>query len=106
MHRNMIGEKLTRRRLDRLCSPIDLHPQFQRLESFFACPREVRRMIYATNAIESPALGIAQDHQGRGRIPVRRGCDESCLALRNIGIRRKPAIEWRPAYAQSTTFFV
>ena len=47
MHRNMIGEKLTRRRLDGLCSPIDLHPQFQRLESFFACPREVCRMIYA-----------------------------------------------------------
>jgi transposase-like protein len=28
-----------------------------------------------------------------------------CLALRNIGVHWKPAIEWRAAYAQFTIFF-
>jgi putative transposase len=73
---------------------------------FFAYPPEVRRMIYTTNAIESLHRGLRKIIKTRGAFPS----DEAAmkllyLALRNIGVHWKPAIEWRAAYAQFTIFF-
>ena len=73
---------------------------------FFAYPPEVRRMIYTTNAIESLHRGLRKIIKTRGAFPN----DEAAmkllyLALRNIGVHWKPAIEWRAAYAQFTIFF-
>ena len=75
---------------------------------FFAYPPQIRKMIYTTNAIEKPAPWLAQDHQNQAEEHSRP--DEAAtkllyLALRNLGVHWKPAIEWRAAYAQFTIFF-
>src|SRR5579863_651678 len=72
----------------------------------FAYPPDIRRMIYTTNAIESLHRGLRKIIKTRGAFPS----DEAAmkllyLALRNIGVHWKPAIEWRAAYAQFTIFF-
>jgi putative transposase len=73
---------------------------------FFAYPPQIRKMIYTTNAIESPHRGLRKIIKTRGAFPS----DEAAmkllyLALRNLGVHWKPAIEWRAAYAQFTIFF-
>jgi putative transposase len=73
---------------------------------FFAYPPQVRKMIYTTNAIESLHRGLRKIIKTRGAFPS----DEAAmkllyLALRNLGVHWKPAIEWRAAYAQFAIFF-
>jgi putative transposase len=73
---------------------------------FFAYPPQIRKMIYITNAIESLHRGLRKIIKTRGAFPS----DEAAmkllyLALRNLGVHWKPAIEWRAAYAQFTIFF-
>jgi putative transposase len=73
---------------------------------FFAYPPEVRRMIYTTNAIESLHRGLRKVIKNRGSFPT----DDAAvkllfLALRNVGVHWKPAIEWRAAYAQFAILF-
>jgi putative transposase len=73
---------------------------------FFAYPPQIRKMIYTTNAIESLHRGLRKIIKTRGAFPS----DEAAmkllyLALRNLGVHWKPAIEWRAAYAQFTIFF-
>lgn len=73
---------------------------------FFAYPPEVRRMIYTTNAIENLHRGLRKIIKNRGSFPS----DEAAmkllfLALRNVGVHWKPAIEWRAAYAQFAIMF-
>lgn len=73
---------------------------------FFAYPPEVRRMIYTTNAIESLHRGLPKVIKNRGSFPT----DEAAvkllfLALRNVGVHWKPAIEWRADYAQFAILF-
>jgi len=73
---------------------------------FFAYPPQVRKMIYTTNAIESLHRGLRKFIKTRGAFPS----DEAAmkllyLALRNLGVHWKPAIEWRAAYAQFAIFF-
>ena len=68
---------------------------------FFAYPPQIRKMIYTTNAIESLHRGLRKIIKTRGAFPS----DEAAikllyLALRNLGVHWKPAIEWRAAYAQ------
>jgi putative transposase len=63
-------------------------------------------MIYTTNAIDSLHRGLRKIIKTRGAFPS----DEAAmkllyLALRNVGVHRKPAIEWRVAYAQFAIFF-
>jgi putative transposase len=74
---------------------------------FFAYPPEIRKMIYTTNAIESLNRGLRKIIKTRGAFPS----DEAAmkllyLALRNLGVHWKPAIEWRAAYAQFSIFFL
>jgi transposase-like protein len=52
---------------------------------FFAFPPEVRRIVYTTNAIESPHMQLRKIIKTRGHFP----CDEAAtkliwLALRNV----------------------
>ena len=63
---------------------------------FFAYPPKIRRMIYTTNAIESLHRGLRKIIKTRGSFPN----DEAAvkllyLALRNLDVHWKPAIEWR-----------
>lgn len=74
---------------------------------FFAYPPEIRRMIYTTNAIESLHRGLRKIIKNRGSFPS----DEAAmkllyLALRNLGVHWKPAIEWCAAYAQFAIMFL
>ena len=62
--------------------------------------------IPVTNVIESLHLGFRKIVKTRGAFPS----DESAtkllyLALRNLGVHWKPAIEWRAGYAQFSIFF-
>ena len=73
---------------------------------FFAYPPEIRRMIYTTNAIESLHRGLRKIIKTRGSFPN----DEAAvkllyLALRNLDVHWKPAIEWRAASAQFAIMF-
>jgi len=73
---------------------------------FFVYPPEVRRMIYTTNAIESLHRGLRKIIKTRGSFPS----DEAAmkllfLALRNVGVHWRPAIEWRAAFAQFAILF-
>lgn len=73
---------------------------------FFAYPPEIRRMIYTTNAIESLNAGLRKIIKTRGSFPN----DDAALkliylALQNVGVHWKPAIEWRAAYAQFAILF-
>jgi putative transposase len=73
---------------------------------FLAYPQEIRRMIYTTNAIESLHRGLRKIIKTRGSFPT----DDAAikllyLALRNLDVHWKPAIEWRAAYAQFAIMF-
>ena len=73
---------------------------------FFAYPPQIRKMIYTANAIESLHRGLRKIIKNRGAFPS----DEAAmkliyLALRNLGVHWKPAIEWQSAYAQFPIFF-
>jgi len=73
---------------------------------FFAYPPEAFREGHTTNAIESLHRGLRKIIKNRGSFPT----DEAAiklifLALRNVGVHWKPAIEWRAAYAQFAILF-
>ena len=73
---------------------------------FFAYPPQIRKMIYTTNAIESLHRGLCKIIKTRGAFPSdEAGTKLLYLALRNLGVHWKPAIEWRAAYAQFVIFF-
>ena len=73
---------------------------------FFAYPTQIRKMIYTTNAIESLHRGLRKIIKTRGAFPSDEAATKLLyLALRNLGVHWKPAIEWRAAYAQFTIFF-
>ena len=73
---------------------------------FFANPPQIRKMIYTTNAIESLHRGLRKIIKTRGAFPSDEAATKLLyLALRNLGVHWKPAIEWRAAYAQFTIFF-
>ncbi len=73
---------------------------------FFTYPPQIRKMIYTTNAIESLHRGLRKIIKTRGAFPSDEAATKLLyLALRNLGVHWKPAIEWRAAYAQFTIFF-
>jgi putative transposase len=73
---------------------------------FFAYPSQIRKMIYTTNAIESLHRGLRKIIKTRGAFPSDDAATKLLyLALRNLGVHWKPAIEWRAAYAQFAIFF-
>jgi putative transposase len=73
---------------------------------FFAYPLQIRKMIYTTNAIESLHRGLRKIIKTRGAFPSDEAATKLLyLALRNLAVHWKPAIEWRAAYAQFTIFF-
>jgi transposase-like protein len=68
---------------------------------FFAYPSQIRKMIYNSNAIESLHRGLRKIIKTRGAFPSDDAATKLLyLALRNLGVHWKPAIEWRAAYAQ------
>lgn len=63
-------------------------------------------MIYTTNAIKSLHRGLRKIIKTRGAFPSDEAATKLLyLALRNLGVHWKPAIEWRAAYAQFVIFF-
>ena len=63
-------------------------------------------LIPVTNAIESLHRGLRKIIKTRGAFPSDEAATKLLyLALRNLGVHWKPAIEWRAAYAQFTIFF-
>ena len=65
---------------------------------FFAYPPQIRKMIYTTNAIESLHRGLRKIIKTRGAFPSDEAATKLLyLALRNLGVHWKPAIEWRAA---------
>jgi putative transposase len=72
----------------------------------FAYPPDIRRMIYTTNAIESLHRGLRKIIKTRGGFPSDDAATKLIyLALRNLRIRWKPAIQWPAAYQQFAILF-
>jgi putative transposase len=75
------------------------HSNWTRVIPFFAHPREIRRVIYTTNAIESLNMSLRKVTKARGSFPN----DEAVfkllyLALRNIAKRwTMPVQDWKAA---------
>ena len=74
---------------------------------FFAFPRDVRKMIYTTNAIESLNMQLRKVIKNRGHFPNDEAATKLIyLALRNITKKWKNApINWKAAAAQFTIQF-
>jgi len=74
---------------------------------FLSYPKEIRRVIYTTNAIESLHMQLRKVLKNRGHFPN----DESAakliyLALQNITRKwNKPAVTWKKALAQFAIVF-
>ena len=81
--------------------------QWQEVIPFFAYPREVRRIMYTTNAIESLNMQIRKVIKNRGHFPNDEAATKLIwLALRNIAKNWKmPAITWRAAKNQFAILF-
>ena len=63
-------------------------------------------LIPVTNPIESLHRGLRKIIKTRGAFPSDEAATKLLyLALRNLGVHWKPAIEWRAAYAQFVIFF-
>ena len=81
--------------------------QWEHVIPFLAYPREVRRIIYTTNALESVNMRVRKIIKTRGHFPS----DEAAakliyLALRNIWKDwTMPAREWRAAMTQFALLF-
>jgi putative transposase len=72
----------------------------------FAFPREIRKMIYTTNAVESLHRSLRKIIKTRGSFPN----DEAALkllflALRNAGVRWRRPVEWTAALGQFAILF-
>jgi putative transposase len=73
---------------------------------FFAFAPGVRRMIYTTNAVEALHRSLRKIIKTRGSFPN----DEAALkllylAIKNAGLRWRPAIEWTAAMGQFASQF-
>jgi transposase-like protein len=74
----------------------------------FALRPDISTAIFipVTNAIESLHRGLRKIIKTRGSFPSDEAATKLLyLALRNLGVHWKPAIEWRAAYAQFAIFF-
>src|SRR5271170_890832 len=72
----------------------------------FAFPSAIRKMIYTTNAVESPARSLRKIIKTRGSFPT----DEAALkllflAIRNAGVKWRRRVEWTAAMAQFSILF-
>jgi putative transposase len=80
---------------------------WEQVVPFLTYPKEIRRVIYTTNAIESLHMQLRKVLKNRGHFPN----DEAAakliyLALQNITRRwNKPAVTWRKALAQFAIVF-
>ena len=74
---------------------------------FFAFPKDVRRLIYTTNAIEALNSKLRRSVRARGHFPT----DEAALKLLYLVLNRSekewtmPAREWSMAKAQFAVLF-
>jgi transposase-like protein len=72
----------------------------------FAFPRDIRKLIYTTNAVESLHRSLRKIIKTRGSFPN----DEAALkllfpALRNAGVHWRKPIEWMAALGQLAILF-
>jgi putative transposase len=72
----------------------------------FAFPRDVRKMIYTTNAVESLNRSLRKIIKTRGSFPN----DEAAmkllyLAIQNAGVHWRRPIEWTAAMGQFAVLF-
>src|SRR5690606_30324096 len=68
---------------------------------FFEFPRDIRRIIYTTNAIESLHSGVRRTIRNRGHVPNDRAAARlNYLVLRHLETKwERPPIEWHRAKA-------
>jgi len=82
-------------------------PAWQEVIPFFAFPREVRRILYTTNAIEALNSKLRRAVRARGHFPN----DEAALKLLFLVLNRSekewkmPPREWAAAKAQMAVMF-
>ena len=81
--------------------------QWTQVIPFFAYPREVRVILYTTNAIESLHMQVRKIVKSRGHFPSNEAASKLLfLALRNIAKRwTMPHRFWKPAANQFTIMF-
>lgn len=81
--------------------------QWPQVVPFFAYPREVRLILYSTNAIESLHMQVRKVSKSRGHFPNDDAARKLLfLALRNIAKKwTMPHRFWRPAANQFTIMF-
>lgn len=83
------------------------HSNWERVRPFFAFPKDIRRIIYTTNAIESLNFQLRKVTKAKGHFPS----DEATikmlyLALRNVQKKWKaPPIFWKSALNQFAVYF-
>ena len=75
---------------------------WQQVIPFFAYPKEIRKIIYTTNAIESLHMQLRKVLKNRGHFPGDEAAPKLIfLALRNITKKWKnPAVTWKLAATQ------
>jgi putative transposase len=75
---------------------------WQQVIPFFAYPKEIRKIIYTTNAIESLHMQLRKVLKNRGHFPSDEAATKLIfLALRNITKKWKnPPITWKLAATQ------
>jgi putative transposase len=80
---------------------------WERVVPFFACPAEIRKVIYTTNAIESINMGLRKIIKNRGSFPT----DEATfkllyVALVNIAKKwTMPIRDWKAALIHFAILF-
>lgn len=81
--------------------------QWPQVVPFFAYPKEVRTILYTTNAIESLHMQVRKITKSRGHFPNDDAARKLLfLALRNIAKKwTMPHRFWRPAANQFTIMF-
>ena len=75
---------------------------WQQVIPFFAYPKEIRKIIYTTNAIESLHMQLRKVLKNRGHFPSDEAATKLIyLALRNITKKWKnPPVTWKLAATQ------
>jgi transposase-like protein len=80
---------------------------WEQVVPFLAFPKEIRRVIYTTNAIESLHMQLRKVLKNRGHFPNDEAATKLIyLALQNITRRwNKPAVTWKKALTQFAIVF-
>mgnify|MGYP001289968411 CR=1 FL=1 len=81
--------------------------QWEHIIPFFAYPKDIRKVVYTTNAIESMNRSLRKIIKNRGAFPSDQAAIKLLyLALCNISKRwTRPVLDWKAALSQFTIMF-